>query len=302
MAYPERDDRGESVASFAPSTATERDSHPRVRHARGSFAHLRLPSRFQLIQELGSGGMGAVYRAYDRSAGHEVALKVLHGFTVEDRLRLKSEFRALSDIVHPNLVVLHDLVIDEESCFFTMELIRGRDLAKTVQPLYRSGADPISAGTRLRDIARQLALALDALHQDGKLHRDIKPSNVLVTEAGRVVLLDFGLTSAVPRSTDAASERLGGTLPYMAPEQLWGSPASTASDWYSFGMALHEAVTGDLPSRLGLMSHGATNPISLRERGFDARAARSRIDAEAARIILQRYLDRERAGGPPAAP
>lgn len=270
MAYPERE-RPESVATFAttPSAATFRDSHPRVRGQRGSFAHLRLPNRFQLIQELGSGGMGAVYRAYDRSAGHEVALKVLHGFSVEDRLRLKNEFRALSDIVHPNLVVLHDLVIDEESCFFTMELIRGRDLGKSVQALYRGDGDSNARGMRLRDMARQLALALDALHQGDKLHRDIKPSNVLVTEAGRVVLLDFGLTSAVPRSTDAASERLGGTLPYMAPEQLWGNPASTASDWYSFGMTLHEAVTGDLPSRLGMMSHGTASPISLRERGFN---------------------------------
>ncbi|HEX5101130.1 MAG TPA: protein kinase [Polyangiaceae bacterium] len=271
MVYPEREEHTDSVATFGATSApaTFRESHPRARGPRGSFGHLRLPTRFQAIQELGSGGMGAVYRAYDRLAGHEVALKVLHGFTVEDRLRLKSEFRALSDIVHPNLVVLHDLVIDEESCFFTMELIRGRDVGKTVRSLFQGGVDASTRGARLRDVARQLALALDALHQGDKLHRDIKPSNVLVTEAGRVVLLDFGLTSTVPRTTDATSERLGGTLPYMAPEQLWGGAASIASDWYSFGMTLHEAVAGDLPSRLGLMSKTAADPISLRERGFD---------------------------------
>src|SRR5215831_4970802 len=92
-----------------------------------SFERFSLPGRFQVIEELGRGGMGAVYRAYDRNAGHEVALKVLHGFSAKDRLRLKNEFRALSDIVHPNLVALHDLIIDEQSCFFTMELIRGTD-------------------------------------------------------------------------------------------------------------------------------------------------------------------------------
>src|SRR5580765_8223217 len=90
----------------------------------------RLPERFEILGELGRGGMGVVYRARDRTAGHEVALKVLHGVSAAARLRLKSEFRALSDIVHPNLIVLHDLVIDDDACFFTMELIRGRDFSE----------------------------------------------------------------------------------------------------------------------------------------------------------------------------
>ncbi|HEV8548794.1 MAG TPA: protein kinase [Polyangiaceae bacterium] len=265
------------------------DSHPRRRGVRG-FAHLRLPSRFQVIQELGSGGMGAVYRAYDRTAGHEVALKVLHGFSVEDRLQLKSEFRALSDIVHPNLVVLHDLIIDEESCFFTMEFIRGRDFATAVRELGKKTQDPEQRHARFRDLARQLALALDALHRGGKLHRDIKPSNVLVTEAGRAVLLDFGLTSAATLSTSAASERVGGTLPYMAPEQLFGQQATLASDWYSFGMTLYEAIAGELPSRLGLMTkNGAASHVSLRERGFDVAED---VDALVAQLLSLEAADR----------
>jgi tetratricopeptide (TPR) repeat protein len=239
--------------SSSPPPSTEQRSGP-VERERSSYDSLRLPSRFQVMAELGRGGMGAVYRAYDRTAGHEVALKVLHGFSVEDRLRLKAEFRALSDIVHPNLVALHDLVIDDQACFFTMELVWGTDFASHIRQLERTCKDESERQARTLDLARQLATAIDALHRGEKLHRDIKPSNVLVTEAGRVVLLDFGLASPTTRATSSSSEKFGGTLLYMSPEQFWGAAPSPASDWYSFGLTLYESLAGELPSRLELLA------------------------------------------------
>jgi serine/threonine protein kinase len=231
-----------------------------------------LPSRFQLKQELGRGGLGIVYRAYDRSAGCDVALKVLHGVSVEDRLSLKGEFRASSDIVHPNLVDLYDLVIEEQACFFTMELINGSDFASYVKSLDRAHLGADDWHDRFLKVARQLALAVNALHLGGMLHRDIKPSNVLVTDAGRVVLLDFGLAVSASRHTFTEEDEVAGTLLYMSPEQLLKQPLSPASDWYSFGMTLYESVSDDPPSALGsLHVVTARKRKSLRERGVDIR-------------------------------
>lgn len=233
-----------------------------------------LPSRFQLKHELGRGGMGTVYRAYDRVAGHDVALKVLRGMPVEGRLHLKSEFRALANVVHPNFVNLYELVIEEDSCFYTMELVHGADFSGYVAAQRERDAN----GTwlvRVRDAARQLALALNALHESGKLHRDVKPSNVLVTDAGRVVLLDFGLAVS---TVDSEAEELVGTPVYMSPEQLWGRPLSPASDWYSFAVTLHEAVSGQIVTRADLLSIQASRT--------QPNAAADAVDPELESLIL----------------
>jgi serine/threonine protein kinase/tetratricopeptide (TPR) repeat protein len=227
-----------------------------------------LSSRFQLMTQLGRGGMGTVYRVYDRELGHEVALKILHGFSSENRLLLKREFRAIANIVHPNLVNLYDLVIDDHACFFTMEFVQGVDLVQYLEHgAHREESDD-AAYERVRDTARQLALAIHALHEAGKLHRDIKPSNILVTEAGRVVLLDFGLSS----STTTAEPRgqageLAGTLSYMAPEQFRGATPGPATDWYAFGVTLYEAICGYLPfAPEALLRSQGSKPVPLRER------------------------------------
>lgn len=211
--------------------------------------------------------MGAVYLAFDRHAGHDVALKVLQGVGVEDRRRLKREFRVLSGIVHPNLVDLHDLVIDEHVCFFTMEYVRGVDLEERGKQLLEKHVDPGERYGRLRPLALQLALAVQALHEGGQLHRDIKPSNVLVTDSGRVVLLDFGLASSTSMASIPAdsSNDVAGTVLYMAPEQLWGLGVSPASDWYSFGITLRQVFTGAPPTRADLL---AKDKPTLREQGF----------------------------------
>ena len=247
------------------STFSRRRHDDRPNDLRG----LQIPERFQVKKQLGRGGMGAVYLAYDRRSGHDVALKVLHGFGADDRLRLKNEFRSLSGIVHPNLVDLHELFIDEHTCMFTMEYVRGVDLATCGKQIVKGYPDPVERAERLRALALQLALALHALHEGGKLHRDIKPPNVLVTHSDRVVLLDFGLASSLnSRASSSGGENaIEGTVLYMSPEQLWGQGTTRASDWYSYGITLREALTGAPPSRVDLLANVERKP--LRERGFD---------------------------------
>jgi serine/threonine protein kinase len=228
--------------------------------------------RFTLVRRIGAGGMGMVYEAYDQQRGELVALKTMRQVDPLALVRFKQEFRSLSDISHPNLVNLYELFAVEDRWFFTMELVEGYDFVSFV----RSRADPSSlrgtAGAapgaisqggdairrdaknlfdepRLRDALRQLAEGVGALHQAGKLHRDIKPTNVLVTLDGHLLLLDFGLAIDLEvrgrgRNVD---RQVVGTVGHMSPEQARGLPVTPASDWYSVGVMLFEAMTGQLP-------------------------------------------------------
>jgi len=203
--------------------------------------------RFAVVRWLGAGGMGAVYEVLDRSRGEHVALKTLDVRTPDQLLRFKNEFREVQDIHHPNLVSLGDLMQVDGVWFFTMELIAGGDFLAHVRP--RRVVDR----ARLRAAVLQLVDAIGALHAAGKVHRDLKPSNVLVTPAGRVVVLDFGLiTDATDdRAAEAAAavteELAVGTAYYMAPEQARGQPVAAAADWYALGAMIYEALTGSLP-------------------------------------------------------
>jgi tetratricopeptide (TPR) repeat protein len=193
--------------------------------------------------------MGVVYEVLDRDqGGRRVALKTLHRENAEDRRVLKSEFRVLSDIGHPNLVTLYELHADDDVCFFTMELVDGASFLDHVRVDAASpGSTVIREGT-LRDALRQLAMGVRTLHDAGILHRDLKPSNVRVARDGRVVILDFGLAKD---STEEAllAGTIAGTPAYMAPEQALGRCATTATDWYGFGAIMHEALTGEPPFR-----------------------------------------------------
>jgi eukaryotic-like serine/threonine-protein kinase len=209
--------------------------------------------RFEVRGTLGAGGAGIVYRAYDRQLKRDVALKLLRQASGRDLYRFKKEFRALADIVHPNLVTLHELHADEGDWYFTMELVEGVSFIDWVRPSTLSGPtrprqDILATAVhevRLRGALVQLIDALIALHKAGKLHRDLKPSNVLVTPQGRVALLDFGLVANLAEDNP---ERLAvGTPVYMSPEQASDQPLSEASDWYSVGAMLYEALTGRRP-------------------------------------------------------
>jgi eukaryotic-like serine/threonine-protein kinase len=216
--------------------------------------------RLELRRKLGEGASGIVYEAFDLERGCPVAVKVLRQIDAADLYRFKNEFRVLADVVHANLVQLHELFSDGEHWSFSMELVDGLDFSTWC----RGGAeaedesavvDPanLPAGDcdeeRLRAGLAQLAQGLNALHGAGKLHRDLKPSNVLVTREGRVVLLDFGLI----RDTDSQlthqtlHEGIVGTPAYMAPEQAAGLEVGPASDWYAVGVMLYEILAGRPP-------------------------------------------------------
>ena len=202
------------------------------------------PDRYEFRGILGSGSSGMVLRVYDRQTDTVIALKTLTH--PEDAIELKREFRALRHLVHPNLARLYDLEDTQEHCYFTMELVEGTDFRRW---LCGAPPRPASDASAVRSSFEQLALGLNALHEADKLHRDVKPLNVLVEPAGRVVLLDFGLVMNIDRRLSILSQRSGfaGTLAYTSPEQAWGQPISTASDWYSVGVMLYECLAARLP-------------------------------------------------------
>ncbi len=218
----------------------------------GHAAPLLGAGRFEVRGTLGAGGAGVVYRAFDRQLQREVALKLLRQASGRDLYRFKREFRALADIVHPNLVTLHELHAVDGDWYFTMELVEGVSFIDWTRPSDASGVRPradIVIATlevaRLRAALAQLADALVALHDAGKLHRDLKPSNVLVTGAGRLTLLDFGLVTGL---AEGNPDKLAvGTPLYMSPEQAADQPLGAASDWYAVGAMLYEALTGRRP-------------------------------------------------------
>lgn len=228
-------------------------------------SEFRGTTRFRPLDVLGRGTAGTVYRVRDEELGTEVALKTLHALTPEQIYRLKNEFRALAGVVHPHLVQLHELVVSEEQCFFTMDLIDGLNFVDHV----RGGAvTPEEILSRFQSAAPQLVRGVAALHAAGRLHRDIKPSNIRVTGDGRVVLLDFDLVAFLGGDDQSQSlaSAAAGTFAYMAPEQLWGRGVGPAADLYAVGVVFFESLAGRLPAEGG-------TPAFLR-RGAAARTPR----------------------------
>jgi serine/threonine protein kinase/KaiC/GvpD/RAD55 family RecA-like ATPase len=256
-----------------------------VSHTQREFGHeldpfeppaLERSERFSVIRPLGEGGMGRVYLVHDRKLDTRVALKSLNRVDPANLYRFKKEFRSLANVSHPNLVTLHELVCEDDAWFLTMEYVDGeeflshvrdaptrreRESQRTLEVMpgpkrpdtpTRSGAAPRydrRGDARLRDAFYQLAQAVHALHDAGKLHKDLKPSNVLVARDGRVVLLDFGMVDDTLRAEASVTIDDGafGTPAYMPPEQAASARVGKPGDWYSFGVMLYEALTGELP-------------------------------------------------------
>jgi serine/threonine protein kinase len=188
--------------------------------------------------------MGVVYEAFDRALEGRVALKTLRDPTPDALLRLKTEFRVAQGIRHRNLVSLGELHEWQGRWFFTMELVDGVDLLTWVRG---GGAGPAVDEGRLRAVLSQVADGLEALHRQGCIHRDVKPGNILVDRTGRAVILDFGVAHWGSLADVATGPSASGTAAYMAPEQAWGKAAGPAADWYSLGVILYEALTGERP-------------------------------------------------------
>jgi predicted ATPase len=222
--------------------------------------------------------MGTVYDAIDREHGTRVALKRLTELDAASLARFKTEFRAVADLAHPNLVPLYELSSDDGVWFITMERIDGVDFvehlrgpstreASTLEEAIANDATTQPRGSdrelpsviaaipslplelpRVRDAFAQLVRGVHALHQAGLLHLDLKPSNVLVDRNGRVVVLDFGLVRAIREahdpSTPGDSISVSGTPAWMAPEQFAGDGVAEPADWYSVGLMLYRVLTG----------------------------------------------------------
>jgi serine/threonine protein kinase len=230
---------------------------------------------YEILDWLGGGGMGDVYKARESDTGLLVALKLPRQLNAEALDRFKKEFRILQRICHPNLVTLFDAMFEGPQPCFTMEFVEGRSFLPHPGAVLHTGSEPASdQGSlpgpgdfdapgfvhsapaigraslhwdELRELLQQLADGILALHARRIWHRDIKPSNVQVTPQGRVVLLDFGLAMEGQLDQQSATRpELAGTLPYMAPE-LAQRRADGASDWFSFGVLLYEALTGCHP-------------------------------------------------------
>jgi len=207
---------------------------------------------YQVIGQVGAGGMGEVYRAHDARLGRDVAIKVLPTSFASDPDRLSrfaQEARATAALNHPNILAIYDIGEDPRAPYIVSELLEG----ETLRGRLRNGA--LSLRNAI-DSAAQVARGLAAAHERGIVHRDLKPENIFVTEDGRIKILDFGLAKLIcpeAREADADAPTLQaatdagtvmGTVGYMSPEQVRGKPADWRSDIFSFGAILYEMVSG----------------------------------------------------------
>ena len=250
---------------------------------------------FQILEKLGAGGMGVVYKAHDTHLDRLVAIKVLAAERAADldRRRFVQEAKTASSLKHPGIVTIHDITSHEGTDFIVMELVPGRTLDRVIPRHGLAVRDALEYGIQIAD-------ALAAAHSAGVVHRDLKPANVIVSEHGRVSVLDFGLAKQVghaglgaldgaPTATHALpiteQGAIVGTVVYMSPEQAESKPVDTRTDVFSFGCVLYEMVTGQRAfqrdsaiATLSAILHEEPKPISQ---------LIGRLPSEAERVIVR---------------
>jgi eukaryotic-like serine/threonine-protein kinase len=257
-----------------------------------------LGGRYRIAGLLGVGGMGMVYRAEDEQLGLTVAVKVLRPDIGQDGQRLerfKQELLLARQVSHPNVVRIHDIGTDDDLVFLTMDFVAGRSLRELLADERRLPPD------RAAEIARQLALALEAAHRAGVVHRDLKPANVLVDESAaglRVAITDFGIARSLAGAGMTVPGTVLGTLVYLSPEQARGDAVDGRSDLYALGLVLYEMLTGELPfsaaTEAEMLAQRLTGaPRHLRFAGV---AVPPRLSA-----LVQRLLARDPARRPAGA-
>jgi serine/threonine protein kinase len=198
--------------------------------------------RYRIIEKLGSGGMGSVYKALDTRLQRLVALKVLHFVdNPEAKPLFLREADALARLNHPNIVQIYDVGETEVLVYVAFEYIEGRTLGQIM-----ADTKPLNPDYAL-EIVSQVGMALSYAHQRGVIHRDVKPSNILISNNGHVLLLDFGLATAPRSSTLTRTGTIVGTPAYMSPEQAVGHRIDGRSDIFSLGVLLYELLTGARP-------------------------------------------------------
>jgi serine/threonine protein kinase len=204
-----------------------------------------LAGRYELIDVIGRGGMGTVYRAMDPVLGRPVAVKLLAGSAADNGpasvARFEREARAAAAVSHPAIVSVYDAGADDGTWFMVMELIMGRSLEAILR------ADGPFDPARAIEIVARVADALAAAHAAGIVHRDIKPANVMVATDGTVKVLDFGIARALDGTTFTQHATVLGTAAYISPEQALGEPADQRSDVYALGCVLYAMLAGRPP-------------------------------------------------------
>ncbi|GGR71844.1 hypothetical protein GCM10010252_07870 [Streptomyces aureoverticillatus] len=265
-----------------------------------------IAGRYRLEARLGRGGMGVVWRATDQLLGRRVAVKELpldetlsEEEAAQQRERTLREARAVAQLRHPHIVVVHDVVVHDERPCIVMELIEGGSLAGRIS---RSG--PLGPGAAAR-VGLDLLGALSTAHAAGILHRDLKPGNVLLEEAtGRVVLTDFGIAQVSGATTLTEVGSFVGSPEYTAPERMSGERTGPESDLWSLGALLVTAVSGESPFRrdsIGGVLHAvvfdeirpppAAEPLAPVVFGLLERDPRRRLDAAGAERLLRAYIE-----------
>src|SRR5271154_414033 len=203
-----------------------------------------LGTRYEIVQILGQGGMGAVYKANDLELDRIVAVKVIRpelGAQPEILQRFKQELILARQITHRNVIRIFDLSEANGIKFITMEFIEGQDLRSLITEKGR-----VSFDEAVR-IIEQVCLALDAAHSEGVVHRDLKPQNIMLDKQGRASVMDFGIARSVESGGMTQTGTLVGTPDYMSPEQVMGEHVGVRSDFFAVGVILYDLLTGSLP-------------------------------------------------------
>ena len=256
--------------------------------------------RYEIIDEIGRGAMGRVYRARDPLIDRTVAVKAILASGAEEteafRARFRQEAQAAGRLAHPGIVTIYDVgeQDDTHTPFIVMEFVAGRTLSAAVN----DAGPPLSLDTRL-DLISQVADALDCAHRAGIVHRDIKPANILVTPEGRAKIADFGVAkSSLTQAQVTVAGSMLGTPSYMSPEQVEGKPADGRSDLFSLGVILYWILTDHLPFDgestgeilFKVMSRGHAQPSTLNP------AFSPEFDRVVARALAKNPDDRYQSG------
>ncbi|MFB0565703.1 MAG: protein kinase [Candidatus Aminicenantaceae bacterium] len=223
-----------------PVSHTKTIETPKEELTRGStFAH-----RYEIIEELGKGGMGKVYRVFDKKLEGEVALKLVKPEIASDKKtieRFRNELKLAREIAHRNVCRMYDLNEEKGTYYITMEYVTGEDLASFIKR-----AAPLSTA-RAISIAKQVCEGLAEAHRLGVVHRDLKPQNVMIDRDGNARIMDFGIARSLKGKGITGAGVMIGTPEYMSPEQVEGKDTDQRSDVYSLGVILYEMVTGRVP-------------------------------------------------------